>query len=121
MNKTLQFFPKDEKLELNTSIEIINVLELDEVISKMTLQLKLTVEWIDSRFFQYSRFLVYISVLAEGDGRVVYSFSLRIVEIFQNTYLSLDRYYQIHASLQKLHTCSAQNENKKIRVLEKPD
>ena len=114
MNKTLQFFPKDDKLELNTSIEIINVLELDEVISKMTLQLKLTVEWIDSRFFQYSRFLVYISVLAEGDGRVVYSFSLRIVWI--------DNYYQIHASLQKLtHTCPAQNENKKIRVLEKPD
>jgi len=27
----------------------MNVLELDEVISKMTLQLKLTVEWIDSR------------------------------------------------------------------------
>ena len=42
-------FFKDNKLELNTSIEIINVLELDEVISKMTLQLKLTVEWIDSR------------------------------------------------------------------------
>ena len=36
-------------MELNTSIEVINVLELDEVISKMTLQLKLTVEWIDSR------------------------------------------------------------------------
>ena len=43
------FFFKDNKQELNTSIEIINVLELDEVISKMTLQLKLTVEWIDSR------------------------------------------------------------------------
>ena len=36
-------------MELNTSIEIINILELDEVTSKMTLQLKLTVEWIDSR------------------------------------------------------------------------
>ena len=36
-------------MELNTFIEIINILELDEVTSKMTLQLKLTVEWIDSR------------------------------------------------------------------------
>ena len=36
-------------MELNTSIEIINILELDENTSKMTLQLKLTVEWIDSR------------------------------------------------------------------------
>ena len=36
-------------MELNTSIEIINILELDEVTSKMILQLKLTVEWIDSR------------------------------------------------------------------------
>ena len=36
-------------MELNTSIEIINILDLDEVTSKMTLQLKLTVQWIDPR------------------------------------------------------------------------
>ena len=36
-------------MELNTAIEIKNILELDEVLSLMTLQLKLTVEWIDSR------------------------------------------------------------------------
>ena len=36
-------------MELNTAVEIKNILELDEVLSLMTLQLKLTVEWIDSR------------------------------------------------------------------------
>ena len=45
----LLYISSDEKLLLNTSIEIINVLELDEVLSLMTLQLKLTIEWIDSR------------------------------------------------------------------------
>ena len=45
----LLYISSDEKLQLNTFIEIINVLELDEVLSLMTLQLKLTIEWIDSR------------------------------------------------------------------------
>ena len=36
-------------MELYTSVEIINVLKLDEVLSIMTLQLKLTVEWTDMR------------------------------------------------------------------------
>ena len=39
----------DRSLQLHTSIEILHVLKLDEVLSLMTLQLKLTVEWIDSR------------------------------------------------------------------------
>ena len=36
-------------LYLHSSIEIINILSLDEAQSSMTIQLKLTVEWIDSR------------------------------------------------------------------------
>ena len=40
---------EEDKLKLYTSIEIINVLELNEVQSLMSLQLKLTVEWSDSR------------------------------------------------------------------------
>ena len=38
-----------KRLEVSTSIEIIDVLELIEVQSLITLQLKLTVEWIDHR------------------------------------------------------------------------
>ena len=42
-----------ENLPLYTSIEILNVLNLDEVLSKMTLQLKLTIQWTDSRLQYY--------------------------------------------------------------------
>ena len=35
------------------SIEIINVLNIDEILSLMTLKLKVTVEWIDSRLEYY--------------------------------------------------------------------
>ena len=39
----------DKRLPLQIFIEIVNVLNLDEVHSSMSLQLKLTVEWIDDR------------------------------------------------------------------------
>ena len=50
LTSTCQIFSEESGvLYLHSSIEIINILSLDEAQSSMTIQLKLTVEWIDSR------------------------------------------------------------------------
>ena len=38
-----------DKLELQTTIQILNIFEVDEVQSLLTLKLKLTLRWIDRR------------------------------------------------------------------------
>ena len=49
-NESYLIFPEEfESLHLHTSIEVINILALDEAESSMTLQLKFTVDWTDSR------------------------------------------------------------------------
>ena len=44
-----EFFTVEDKLEIYTTIQIKNILEVDEVRSSLTLQLKLELRWIDSR------------------------------------------------------------------------
>ena len=45
----VNFLASEDYLSLYTFIEILNVLSLDEVLSQMTLQLKLTIQWTDTR------------------------------------------------------------------------